>query len=267
RVPPRALAYQRALLLDGLSFGDLTRQIKSGMVHRRMIVGDYEPLQPQPYLDLINSSNLWHGRMDLERTPEYSRLLDLMGVRETLAFGPMAAFRAAQEAQTQPKKTGDLWTVKRKSALPRTFVVYQTHVDPNPATARDRILSAKFRPLQEAVVAAGSALQPSTRPQRGSATIRHYEDDRVEIDTTCYGPCLLVLTDLFYPGWEARVEGVEIPIIKTDVAFRGVPLPAGQHRVEFRYRPLSFRAGAWLFLFGMAASIFGLWRDRPPRSA
>jgi hypothetical protein len=267
RVPPKELAYQRALLLDGLSIGEVTRQIKSGMVHRRMIVGDYEPLHPQPYLDLINSSSLWHGRMDLERTPEYSRLLNLMGVRETLAFSPLAALGAVREAQTQSIKTGDLWTVKRKSALPRTFVVYQTHVDANPVTARARILSEEFRPLQEAVVAVGSALQPSTLPQRGSATIHHYEHDRVEVDATCYGPCLLVLTDLFYPGWEARVEGEEIPIVKTDVAFRGVPLPAGQHRVEFRYRPLSFRAGAWLFLFGMAASIFGLWRDRRPRSA
>jgi uncharacterized membrane protein YfhO len=52
-----------------------------------------------------------------------------------------------------------------------------------------------------------------------------------------------VVTDTYYPGWRAFVDGVERPIYPADVAFRGVLLPPGRHTVEMRYEPLSFRAG------------------------
>ncbi len=270
RSPPEETDYQRSLLLEGLRFGDLNRQIKSGMVHRRMIVGDYEPILPQPYLDLLDKQSLWHGRMGLGRDrlgvmdspPEYSRLLNLMGVRETITFTKMAAYASSREAKARHERVGDTWSVKRKHALPRTFVVHETLVDPDPATTRARILSADFRPLQEAVVATGPALQKAKPPRPGSARITRYEPDRVEIETLCYESCLLVLTDLFYPGWEASANGKSVPIVKTDLAFRGVNLAPGQYQVEFRYRPASFRIGAWLFGFGITALALGLWRGR-----
>jgi hypothetical protein len=272
QVPPEELDFQRALLLDGMNFRDLSRQIKSGMVLRRMIVGDYEPILPRPYLDLLDESALWHGRMDLNsgKFPkltllEYSRTLNLMGVREILSFGKLSAYAAWREANTkQIEKTGAVWIQQREIALPRTFVVYETHVEPRAKQARTRLLSATFEPLNEAIVASGTAMHPPESLPPGFAQIKSYEADRVEIDAFCHGPCLLVLTDLFYPGWEAWAGDQEIPILKTDVAFRGVALPAGQHRVEFRYRPFSFRVGAWLFLLGLAATIVGLFRDRRP---
>jgi uncharacterized membrane protein YfhO len=50
---------------------------------------------------------------------------------------------------------------------------------------------------------------------------------------------VVVLHDIYYPGWEATVDGKPEPILRTNVLFRGVEVPAGHHVVEFNFRPLS----------------------------
>jgi uncharacterized membrane protein YfhO len=50
---------------------------------------------------------------------------------------------------------------------------------------------------------------------------------------------VLVLHDLFYPGWEVRVDDVRRPLLRANLLFRGVEVPAGRHRVIFEFRPLS----------------------------
>ena len=267
--PPALPASQRTLLLPALHFGTLDRQVKTGMTQRRPVLNEYEPILPQPYLDFFNKSGLWHGDLKLEREaggnrplPEFTRILDLMGVDETIAFGKPAALAAVQEAKEVTVQVDDVWITKRRNALPRAFVVYQTLVESDPEKAREKLLGASFRPRTTAIVANGEALLPVEDFLHGQATIENYEEGRVDVRAVCGGPCLLVLTDLFDPGWEAWVGEREVPIVKTNIAFRGIRLPAGAHQVEFQYRPASFRWGMILFLGGVVLALFGLWRDR-----
>ena len=59
-------------------------------------------------------------------------------------------------------------------------------------------------------------------------------------------PAVLVVTDAWYPGWRARVDGVESPVFRVNALFRGVALAPGTHRVEMRFDPWTFRVGAAL---------------------
>jgi len=72
-----------------------------------------------------------------------------------------------------------------------------------------------------------------------------------------------VLTDAYYPGWRALVDGLETPIYRADLLFRAVYLPAGQHRVEFIYDPLSFKLGAAISLAALLGLVGGTaWWSR-----
>lgn len=73
----------------------------------------------------------------------------------------------------------------------------------------------------------------------GSWTLRFEEDGphRVSLFTGTASPGLLVLKDTWYPGWKAEIDGNPAPIYRVNGCFRGVPMPAGEHRVEFFYRP------------------------------
>ena len=62
-----------------------------------------------------------------------------------------------------------------------------------------------------------------------------------------------MLTDSWFPGWKATVDGHDVPIERVDYLIRGVPVPAGAHRVEFRYQPASWRAGWILSLLALIA--------------
>jgi hypothetical protein len=89
---------------------------------------------------------------------------------------------------------------------------------------------------------------PSPRPAgiRSPILLARLAQDRPErvvAEITTNSPGLLVVTDLFYPGWIAEEEGRRLEILRADGYFRAVALPAGTHRVIFRYRPLSVFVG------------------------
>ncbi|MEO0563251.1 MAG: YfhO family protein, partial [Chloroflexota bacterium] len=108
---------------------------------------------------------------------------------------------------------------------------------------------------------------PDLRSGPLPTSIRRYTPTQVEIDVpAAYDDSFLVLSDSYYPGWRATVNGVERPIYRANVNFRAIELPSGESRVIFEYDP------AWypgIFLFGGAAwAIAGitcivLWRRRP----
>ncbi len=73
---------------------------------------------------------------------------------------------------------------------------------------------------------------------------------------------LLVLSDTYYPGWKAFVDGKETKIYRADYAFRAIPLNAGTHQVEFVYDPISFKLGAGVTLLGILGCIVFGWVGR-----
>jgi uncharacterized membrane protein YfhO len=61
-------------------------------------------------------------------------------------------------------------------------------------------------------------------------------------------PGLVLLTDTYYPGWKAYVDGERTELLEADYLFRGVAVPEGEHQIEFVYDPASFKIGVALSL-------------------
>ena len=96
-------------------------------------------------------------------------------------------------------------------------------------------------------------------PPRGNARIVEDAPGDTALEVESDGAGLLVLNDARAPGWTARVDGAEIPVVAANYLARGVWVPAGRHRVEFHYATPGLRAGwliallAVLFCLGAAA--------------
>jgi hypothetical protein len=86
----------------------------------------------------------------------------------------------------------------------------------------------------------------------------------LELHVRLQRPALLVVADVYFPGWEAKVAtngqpAQPTPIYRVDRCFRGVALPAGEHQVRLAYRPMSFRAGGTISLAAwILAAMVGL---------
>jgi len=89
---------------------------------------------------------------------------------------------------------------------------------------------------------------------KDTVTIDEYESARISISVNMGCDGMLVLSDTYYPGWVARVDGGRVPIHEVDVALRGVAVPKGEHKVTFRYRPRSVFWGAGLTLAGLVGA-------------
>jgi hypothetical protein len=125
----------------------------------------------------------------------------------------------------------------------------------------DRGIAVTERRLPGVPEVGGSAQAPP-RP----AQVVTDDPERVVVRARSTRPGVLVLTDTWYPGWKAKVDGREVPVEQVNYVLRGVPIGAGTHVVEFTYEPLSWRIG-WitsvLALLGLAAALgVGLRRRR-----
>jgi hypothetical protein len=137
-------------------------------------------------------------------------------------------------------------------ALPRVWLVYRTEIVDHYGEALKRVLDERFRPEEIAVVQNGPQLNGEGRGRIGVA---RYSPNEVILDVETDAPALLVLSDTFYPGWQATVDGLHVPIYRTNAVFRGVEVPPGRHRVTLRFRPGSLRIGLGM---AMAGGLMGL---------
>ncbi len=147
---------------------------------------------------------------------------------------------------------------ERTDPSPRAWIAKSIVVEPNDDAVRARIKSGKEN-LQQSVFLDHPV---DCRSSGGTATITQYRPNDVEVKTSGDGG-LLTLSDQFYPGWEATIDGRPADIVRADTVFRAVCVPSGDHTVTFKYRPLSFFLGVLLSAVGWLAVLgVAIWRYR-----
>ncbi|MGD9721747.1 MAG: hypothetical protein AB7O59_05335 [Pirellulales bacterium] len=185
-------------------------------------------------------------------------VLNLLGVR----VGLLSAEKGAPSPDSGPFAGDDLATARRPFALPRAWIVHQVERLPEltshaPLAVERRTIEVLFpggRPRDwshVAVVESDAPLDVTPQPPfhaQESCRVVSDEPGRVEIEATLNAPGLVVLADTFYPGWTLSVEtgqtARDVPIVRTNRVLRGAALPAGKHRLVYRYQPASVRWGA-----------------------
>ena len=123
--------------------------------------------------------------------------------------------------------------------LPRAFVATNIIVEKDPQKILDALYRADLRTT--AIVEEPITVSPGTN----SVTVDTYRMNDITMSVHSTSDGLLVLTDNWAPGWRANVDGEETPVYRTDFIFRGVPVPAGDHKVFMYYWPDSLTFGLW----------------------
>jgi hypothetical protein len=92
----------------------------------------------------------------------------------------------------------------------------------------------------------------------GVVTVRSSEPNEIVLDATVEISGLLFLSEIYYPAWEAFIDGEEVEILRTNGAFRGVVVPEGEHEVRFRYSSTEFTTAFVISASSLAATLLAL---------
>lgn len=150
--------------------------------------------------------------------------------------------------------------------LPRSFLVPNASRVPEPDGALLQMHDPDFDPLLEVLLYDEPPLETGqTGKAAGYAHITSHEPSEVVLEVVAENPAYLVLTDNYYEGWTAEVNGEPSPILRAYHTFRAVTVPAGEHQVVFRFEPAPLRAGLVVSsAVGLLLLAYGLglgWRE------
>ncbi len=161
---------------------------------------------------------------------------------------------------------GEVKIYENHDALPRAFIVHEALPVAGQDAAISLMQAPSFDPSRQAVIEGNipelqlALLPGDTGPFESSVEITSYKDTHVELAVRTAEPGLLVLSDTYYPGWDAYVDGEKTPIYPTDLAIRSIFIPAGDHKVEFVFSPDIFKLGSAITMFALAALIlYAVW--------
>jgi len=148
------------------------------------------------------------------------------------------------------------WFVRRLAAAPEDEVLQTI----KGGRMKD---GAAFDPAEVALFAREDygardvVLPPVGETTGASVRITRYQPQRIALQTSNQQPGFLVLSETYYRGWEAWIDGERAPVERVNYALRGLAVPAGDHRIEFVFRAHSFRNGAAWSLLGALLLFIG----------
>ncbi|AWM89057.1 YfhO family protein [Microvirga sp. 17 mud 1-3] len=168
--------------------------------------------------------------------------------------------------------TGRMWIYRLDGASPRAYVAHEVSaVDSEAALDQEEL--PEFNRRSEALIDdasmpllkeryASSAEGASPKDLEDRARIVSYQRNSVTVEVESEAAGVLVLHDVYYPGWEVTVDGERRPMLRANLLFRGVEIPAGRHRVEFNFRPMSYEN-----LVTAASDLLKSRKEEPIRTA
>jgi hypothetical protein len=102
----------------------------------------------------------------------------------------------------------------------------------------------------------------SALPFEGSCHVLSYGTEEIRFRVSCNQPAYLVMSEIWYPGWSAFVDGKETKVICGNYLFRVVPVDKGNHEVTLNFVSWPFRVGGLISLVALAVSVCLLWSLR-----
>lgn len=223
----------------------------TNMPYRLQVVGGYDSIRLVSYHEYLQLLQPLFGHNEVTLSHYDSPILDLANMKYVLTDREIRSpkFELVFDRGTK--------IYRNRAVLPRAFIVPQAEVLVQEERLKARLQSPDFDP-RKTVLLQEEPIDAPPGGGWGEAGIVVYRAEEVTIRASVSsGGGWLVLSDAFYPGWQATVDGKPVMIYRADYAFRAVPLSEGIHLVHFIYYPLTYRVGRAISLGTLL--LIGLW--------
>jgi len=231
----------------------------------------YDPLYIERYGEFLMSATDGHfvkaerSVAKLNRRGNFTdKALDILGI--DIVFHPIAdtnqgwAYPVWKDVDRFDLiyKDDKFQLFRNKEALGRAELFYNYGVEKDKEKIVEKLFSENFDFRNILVLEDDPGLIKSNENPKSHANIVSYEPNRVRIDVKTNKPAILFLSDNYYPGWKAYVDGNPTKILRADYTFRALAVPEGNYMVEFKFQPESFKYGLIMSGSGILIMI-ALW--------
>jgi hypothetical protein len=199
-----------------------------------------------------SQQDLFRALADLPRDRAV-HLLAALGVDRLIGTDPLSG--ALLPIEPHPSGAAP-WEYRLAGRSPRLYLADNVLHAKDRVAALQQAASPDFRPGRDAVV-----MDEASSPIGGRGTVRRWSFGlgRVSADLVVESPALCVVSDTWFEGWEATIDGEPTPILIANGLMRGVAVSKGSHSLEMRYRPRSFHIGCQISAVTMIAFCIALW--------
>jgi hypothetical protein len=188
------------------------------------------------------------------------RRIDALNVRYLIATDynhSTANLAAHPDRFREVLAVGHLDVFENLRALPRQWLVPASSVLPTHTLggALAHLRDPNFDPSRAATVTGGVRTNAGATGGPGRVIQATDGDASVTATVTAPAPSVLVVSQYFYPGWQAQLDGRAVPVLQADGVLQGVAVPPGTHRIALRYSPRTYRVGRDVSLASLAVAL------------
>lgn len=222
-----------------------------GLLYKFHSVMGYDPLILRRYVNYVQSSQ---GEKQNDHVVNLAnlndpsaKLIELLNVKQVVM----------SERVMETDNPVNYLTIVTEAAIKRDYEVL------------DFMQSENFDPKKMVVLEQKFGLEPISQGEGSgflaSGSVLNYDNESIRIQASTNQPAYLVVSEIFYPGWQATVDGKKVGILRGNYLFRVMPLEKGDHEVHLYFVSWPFRIGVVVSLITLTISIWFIMRGRERR--
>ena len=242
--------------------------VKAGAKHRRATVIESYPAETfegHRYLARIKFDRAEIERIEIDFVAPNAEIIIARAALHDAVSGVSTQFDSEELAPDRWRKLetfGNVEVYENLRLLPRVWLAKRIEVKPRNEVVQIIKTGAfsdgtSFDPQETALLEledfGGRQFSPPPTGALDQAQVKitQYTAQRIRIETENPAPSFLVLSEMYYRGWDARIDGAKAPVYRVNHALRGLSLPAGKHQIEFVYCAPSLRTGVVYSIIGI----------------
>jgi hypothetical protein len=223
-------------------------------IANEILPGNYGALYGLEDINGTSPLVLAQYRQWLEALP-VSRSWNLLNVKYVLTWREELDAPAERVWEGVGADGKPVYTYRLGEVGPRARLVGTAIVESDTRRAIERTGAAAFDPSTQVILPWAPSGYGSVAQCQGTIQWLQRQPENIHLVVTSDNPCILVLSELDYPGWLATVNAAPTPILQADGLLRAIAVPAGEHQVVFTFQPASIRIGMVLSLVTLSVAV------------